>query len=183
MAGLSVKNYSYKYNNAEGNRVRSTGGSIVDTGNKVVVGNPGTGAAALTPESIRAMVEKAKTQAGIGLQAAVPQAPQLQAGLAQGRDQIRALVQQMAAERGWTGPQWEALHRLIMKESGYNPEAQNPTSTAFGIFQFLNKTWAGVGAQKTHDAAAQIRAGLQYIAQRYRDPSRALQFHLGHNWY
>lgn len=201
MAGLTSYNrYSQTSNttrSAGGSRVRSTGRSVVSTGNRSVVGNsavnritvnsPGQGPAGLSPEAIRAMVERAKGQVGLGVQQAQAAAQnaigQAKLAVPQGRDQVRALVQQIAAERGWTGPQWEALHRLVMKESGYNPTAQNPTSTAYGIFQFLNKTWGNYGAQKTSDPAAQTRAGLNYIAQRYGDPSRALNFHLRNNWY
>lgn len=76
-----------------------------------------------------------------------------------------------------------ALITLWNKESGWRPTAQNPTSTAYGIAQFLNGTWAGTGFQKTSDGRQQIQAGLTYIKQRYGTPSRALQFHLQNNWY
>jgi hypothetical protein len=95
-----------------------------------------------------------------------------------------ALVRSMAASMyGWSGGQWDALYRLVMKESGFRNTAQNPTSTAYGMFQFLNSTWASVGGHKTSDPRAQTVYGLRYIAQRYGTPSAALSFHLGHNWY
>ena len=94
-----------------------------------------------------------------------------------------ALMQQMAAQRGWLGNEWLALRALIMKESGFNNLAQNPTSTAFGQFQFLNSTWAGVGARKTSDPRLQNEAGFRYLADRYGTPSRALAFHRANNWY
>lgn len=189
MAGLTNKNYSYNNvsRSEDGTRVRSTGRSVVNTGGRVVVGNPGTGLGALQPDQIRKMVEEAKSRAGLGAQqirTAATQGAQ-QARLAAGAtaDQVRALVQQMAAERGWTGPQWNALNQLIMKESGYRPTIKNPTSTAYGIFQFLDSTWKNYGFQKTADPAEQTRAGLHYIAQRYKDPVAALNFHLRNNWY
>jgi SLT domain-containing protein len=58
-------------------------------------------------------------------------------------------------------------------KSGWNNNAQNPTSTAYGIAQFLDSTWAGVGAAKTSDPTAQIAAGLRYIAQVYGSPANA----------
>jgi len=95
-----------------------------------------------------------------------------------------ALVRSMAASMyGWVGAQWNALYRLIMKESGFRNTAQNPTSTAYGMFQFLNSTWAGVGGHKTSDPRLQTIYGLSYIRQRYGTPAGALSFHLGHNWY
>jgi hypothetical protein len=99
------------------------------------------------------------------------------------RASIAAMVREMAAARGWTGAEAEALHRLIMKESGYNNTAQNPRSTAYGIFQFLDRTWGGYGVPKTSDPRAQTEAGLRYIAARYGSPSRALQFHQSRGWY
>jgi muramidase (phage lysozyme) len=33
----------------------------------------------------------------------------------------------------------------MMRESGGNITAQNPTSTASGKWQFINSTWAGFG--------------------------------------
>jgi tape measure domain-containing protein len=88
---------------------------------------------------------------------------------------VAALVKSMAAALyGWTGAQWSALSRLLMGESGFNPNAQNPTSTAYGLFQFLNSTWAAMGARKTSDPAGQTVAGLRYIARVYGSPIRAL---------
>lgn len=34
---------------------------------------------------------------------------------------------------------------VLARESGGNPEAQNPSSTASGLWQFLDSTWAGFG--------------------------------------
>ncbi|WMI33374.1 hypothetical protein SEA_PROVOLONE_54 [Streptomyces phage Provolone] len=91
----------------------------------------------------------------------------------------------LAAERGWTGAEWEALEELWTNESGWNPHAQNPTSTAYGIAQFLDSTWSGYGIPKTSDAERQIVAGLRYIAARYGTPSKALAFWHGRypHWY
>lgn len=95
-------------------------------------------------------------------------------------DQVRSV----ANAYGWgQGPQWDALSRLIQKESSWNPNAQNPTSTAYGLFQFLNSTWATVGATKTSNPGQQAQAGLKYIQGKYRDPQGALNFHNNNNWY
>jgi hypothetical protein len=93
------------------------------------------------------------------------------------------LVQSMAAARGWTGAQWNALYTLIMHESGFRNTAQNPTSTAYGMFQFLNSTWAGTGYGKTSDPRIQALAGFNYIASRYGSPIGAWNFWSGHHWY
>lgn len=85
---------------------------------------------------------------------------------------------------GWnTGPEWDCLVMLWNGESGWDQYAQNPTSTAFGIAQFLNSTWAGQGGTKSSDARNQITLGLKYIKARYHTPCSANVFKLGHNYY
>lgn len=96
----------------------------------------------------------------------------------------RSIVHQIfSAMFGWSGAQLAATDRLLMKESGYRNTAQNPTSTAFGMFQFLNGTWAGVGGHKTADPRLQAIYGGRYIRNSYGTPSGALAFHLSHGWY
>lgn len=93
-------------------------------------------------------------------------------------------VQAAAARYGWgSGAQWDALVKLVNSESGFNNVAQNPTSTAYGMFQFLNGTWAGYGAAKTSDPGVQAAAGLRYISSKYGSPAAAWAFHQSHNWY
>lgn len=93
-------------------------------------------------------------------------------------------AQQLANQFGW-GSEGElgAWYTLGMKESGWNNNAQNPTSTAYGVGQFLNSTWSGVGIGKTSDPYTQVLAMAKYIKNRYGSPSKALAFHLSHNWY
>lgn len=92
-------------------------------------------------------------------------------------------AQEIGPKYGWTAQELQAWYTLGMKESGWRNTAQNPTSTAYGIGQFLNSTWAGVGIAKTSDPRLQVEAMARYIKNRYGSPSRALAFHLSHNWY
>jgi hypothetical protein len=95
-----------------------------------------------------------------------------------------ALGKVMAAAYGWaTGTEWTDLNNIVMAESGWRNTAQNPTSTAYGIFQFLDSTWASVGYSKTSDPATQIAAGLKYIKTKYGDPIKAWAFHLANGYY
>jgi hypothetical protein len=81
----------------------------------------------------------------------------------------------MAAQMGWTGSQWTALNNLMMAESGWITDNQNPGSSAFGIGQFLDNTWATVAAfdggitkaQARGNPGLQIKAMLEYIKHRY----------------
>jgi hypothetical protein len=84
---------------------------------------------------------------------------------------------------GGDGSQFSCLESLWGKESGWNPDAQNPTSTAYGIPQFLDSTWAGTGIGKTSDGYRQIDAGLIYINDRYGSPCAAWSHSQANNWY
>ena len=79
--------------------------------------------------------------------------------------------------------QFDCLDQLWEAESNWNPTAQNPTSTAYGIAQFLNATWATTGIAKTSDPYLQIDAGLIYIDERYDTACTAWEFHQANNWY
>lgn len=86
----------------------------------------------------------------------------------------RALGQKLAATYGWgTGNEWNALDNLVMGESGWDNTAQNPSSTAYGIGQFLNTTWSTVGGTKTSNPTVQIKLMLAYIKMVYGDPVNA----------
>ena len=92
-------------------------------------------------------------------------------------------AQEIAPNYGWGAGELSAWYTLGMKESGWRNTAQNPTSTAYGIGQFLNSTWAGYGIPKTSDPRLQVEAMARYIRHRYGSPSRALAFHQRNNWY
>lgn len=99
------------------------------------------------------------------------------------KSQLQKYAQTKLREMGFDDAETASLITLWNKESGWNPNADNPSSTAFGIAQFLNGTWKSTGVQKTNDPYKQIDAGLTYIQQRYGSPSKALKFHLANNWY
>lgn len=96
---------------------------------------------------------------------------------------------------GWGPEQLPYLIALGNEESGdgqstmdkvlWNPNADNPYSTAYGIGQFLDSTWAGTGIAKTNDPRQQILAMLIYIKNRpqYGSPQAALDFHHRNNYY
>lgn len=114
-----------------------------------------------------------------------------------GLDAIKAAVQSVFATKGWGGGnQWAALDWLVGHESGWNPRAQNPVSSASGLFQHVDGTWianrpAGVLATHMKDATitAQAQAGMKYIgtggngARPFRDPLSAKSFWETHHWY
>ena len=91
-------------------------------------------------------------------------------------DQVRAV----AARYGWgSGPEWDALSRLIQKESSWNPNAANPTSSARGLFQKMTSLHGPVEGT----AGGQAEWGLNYIKRTYGSPSLAWSAHNQQNWY
>ena len=103
---------------------------------------------------------------------------------AQNQAMARNIITQLPFAKGWNqGQQWQDLLSLWNQESGWNSNARNPTSTAYGIAQFLDSTWAPYG-RKTSDPATQIKYGLEYIRDRYpRGPVEAWQHEVSNNWY
>lgn len=81
------------------------------------------------------------------------------------------------------GGQWSAFNQIIYRESRWNHLAQNSKSSAYGYAQFLNSTWETVGCVKTTDQYKQIDCAIEYIAQRYKTPEKALYFHQKNNYY
>jgi hypothetical protein len=71
--------------------------------------------------------------------------------------------------------QYRCLELLWNKESRWDPRADNPKSSAFGIPQLLK--------MKELDPFKQIDLGLKYIAHKHSTPCRALHFHNKRGWY
>ncbi len=87
------------------------------------------------------------------------------------------------SQLGGDSSEFSCLESLWGRESGWNPSAQNPTSSAYGIAQFLDSTWAGTGIAKTSDGYRQIDAGLIYINSRYGSPCGAWGHSQSTGWY
>jgi SLT domain-containing protein len=72
---------------------------------------------------------------------------------------------------------------LASRESSLDPTAQNKSTTAYGLFQFLDSTWNGTGTTKSSNPSAQAAAAIKYIKSRYGTPEKALAFWDKNNWY
>ena len=83
----------------------------------------------------------------------------------------------------WDESQWNSFNNIIERESQWNPESQNPKSTAYGLGQFLNSTWKDTGYIKTSDPKMQIMATIEYISDRYGTPKDAWRFWQIDKWY
>ncbi|CAM3562456.1 lytic transglycosylase domain-containing protein [Stackebrandtia soli] len=88
------------------------------------------------------------------------------------------------AEYNFGTDQMQCLVPLWEHESGWNPNAANPSSGAYGIPQSLpGDKMASAGADWQTNAATQIRWGLSYIKGRYGDPCGAWGYWQGNGWY
>jgi hypothetical protein len=95
-----------------------------------------------------------------------------------------AALKAAAAKKGWTGAEWTALYDVEMREAGFSLTAQNPSSGAFGMAQFINgpSEYAQYGGNSS-TAAGQAVAMVNYIAQRYGDPEAAWAHEESAGWY
>lgn len=96
------------------------------------------------------------------------------------RDIARALM----SEFGFSSDQFSCLDSLWTRESGWRVDADNPSSSAYGIPQALpGSKMSTAGADWATNPATQIRWGLGYIQSRYGSPCSAWGHSESHNWY
>lgn len=89
---------------------------------------------------------------------------------------VRGYVKARASRAGWTLREWRALAEIIRRESRWNLHADNPNSTAYGLFQILHME-PGTPLRK------QVEAGIRYIRSRYGLPTAALAHWDKEGWY
>jgi hypothetical protein len=72
-----------------------------------------------------------------------------------------------------------------MRESGGNPLAQNPSSSAFGLGQltYENRVAYLGSAAGTTDCSLQLKAFRSYVANHYGSAEAAWSFWMSHSWY
>jgi hypothetical protein len=90
----------------------------------------------------------------------------------------------MLGSYGWSSSQFSCLDSLWNQESGWNVDASNPASGAYGIPQALpGSKMASAGPDWQTDAATQIRWGLSYIKSLYGSPCGAWAHEEADGWY
>ena len=94
------------------------------------------------------------------------------------RDIARALLPLY----GFSSDQFSCLDSLYVSESDWRVDADNPTSSAYGIPQALTQLH-DLPADYMTSAESQIRWGLEYIKDTYGTPCNAWEFKQGNNWY
>jgi hypothetical protein len=99
-------------------------------------------------------------------------------------DDPREIARALLAEFGFSSDQFGCLDSLYMSESGWRVNADNPSSSAYGIPQALpGSKMASAGADWATNPVTQIRWGLGYIQDRYGSPCSAWSFKQANNWY
>jgi hypothetical protein len=94
------------------------------------------------------------------------------------RDIARALL----PAYGFSSEQFSCLDSLYVSESDWRVDADNPTSSAYGIPQALTQLH-DLPADYMTSAESQIRWGLEYIQDTYGTPCSAWSFKQGNGWY
>ena len=94
------------------------------------------------------------------------------------RDIARALL----PAYGFSADQFSCLDSLYVSESNWRVDADNPTSSAYGIPQALTQLHDLPDDYMT-SAESQIRWGLDYIRDTYGTPCSAWSFKQGNGWY
>ncbi|KRB78227.1 hypothetical protein ASE01_06595 [Nocardioides sp. Root190] len=94
------------------------------------------------------------------------------------------IAKALFSEFGFSASQFGCLDSLWTRESNWRWNADNPTSSAYGIPQALpGSKMSSAGADWATNPATQIRWGLGYIQARYGSPCAAWGHSESHNWY
>lgn len=98
--------------------------------------------------------------------------------------EAQAYAQQRCVSYGWSDEDFYNLVLLWNKESRWNMYAQNRSSGAYGIPQALPASkMASAGSDYLTNYQTQVNWGLNYIRQRYGNPSAAYAHSQVKGWY
>ena len=100
---------------------------------------------------------------------------QRQAVVVSAQQDPRSVARSMLGTFGWSDSQWGCLEQLWTGESGWNYQAANASSDAYGIPQALPGSKMGtVAADYRTNPVTQITWGMQYVKATYGSPCAAL---------
>jgi hypothetical protein len=90
----------------------------------------------------------------------------------------------LLGDHGWKSDQFSCLDNLWTKESRWKVNADNPTSSAYGIPQALpGNRMAAYGPDWRTNPVVQIKWGLDYIENAYGSPCSAWSHSKARGWY
>ncbi|MCM2576280.1 transglycosylase SLT domain-containing protein [Streptomyces meridianus] len=93
--------------------------------------------------------------------------------------QVQAMARQMMPT-----DQFQCFSNIVSRESGWNYQATNASSGAYGLVQALpGSKMATAGADWRTNPATQIKWGLNYMNSRYDSPCGAWSFWQANHWY
>ncbi|WP_203234060.1 MULTISPECIES: G5 domain-containing protein [unclassified Actinomyces] len=96
----------------------------------------------------------------------------------------QSIAKSMMSSYGWDDSQFSCLVSLWNRESGWNYQAQNPSSGAYGIPQSLpGSKMSSVASDWATNPTTQITWGLGYISERYGSPCSAWAHSESTGWY
>lgn len=80
--------------------------------------------------------------------------------------------------------QYQCFSSIVERESGWNPNATNSSSGAYGLVQALpGSKMASAGGDWKTNPATQIKWGLNYMNERYGSACGAWGFWQANGWY
>ncbi|WP_299530619.1 transglycosylase SLT domain-containing protein [uncultured Streptomyces sp.] len=92
----------------------------------------------------------------------------------------QATAQQMIGDSA----QFQCFSNIVSHESGWNPQATNSSSGAYGLVQALPASkMSSAGSDWKTNPATQIKWGLDYMNSRYGSPCGAWDFWQANSWY
>jgi hypothetical protein len=96
----------------------------------------------------------------------------------------KEVARNLLPDHGWGDGQFTCLEKLWNKESRWRVDADNPTSSAYGIPQALpGSRMAAYGSDWRTNPVTQIKWGLDYIENRYGSPCSAWAHSQSKGWY
>ncbi|MEU8226375.1 hypothetical protein [Kribbella sp. NPDC048915] len=96
----------------------------------------------------------------------------------------KEVARKLLPDHGWSESQFGCLEKLWNKESRWRVDADNPTSSAYGIPQALpGKRMAAYGKDWRTNPITQIKWGLDYIEATYGSPCKAWNHSQAKGWY
>ncbi|GGX67240.1 aggregation-promoting factor C-terminal-like domain-containing protein [Streptomyces fructofermentans] len=129
-----------------------------------------------SPKRVLTGAAVAAATAGMALAAAPAQAATPAATSAS----AKAIAQKMIPN----DTQYAAFSKIVEHESGWNVNAQNSSSGAYGLVQALPASkMASAGSDWKTNPATQIKWGLDYMNDRYGSPVGAWNFWQANGWY
>lgn len=96
----------------------------------------------------------------------------------------KQVARNLLPDHGWGEGQFTCLEKLWTRESNWRVNADNPTSSAYGIPQALpGNRMAAYGSDWRTNHVTQIKWGLDYIEDRYGSPCSAWAHSQSKGWY